>query len=264
MVGKYRIRRRIGKGGFATVYEAYDTIEGIRVALKVPHGHLFDPESLAAFRREVRLTARLEHDNILPLRNAMMIGNHFVIASPLGNRTLTDRLRYRMGTRTALSFGRQLVDALAYAHEKRIIHCDIKPDNVILFDGGRVRLADFGVAKVALRTRTIYGSGTGTVGYIAPEQAMGKPSFRSDVFSMGLVLYRMFSGQLPEWPFDWPLPGAERIRRGVSPGMIDFLRRSIEVRERKRFRDGVEMQEAFEELAPTALRRSTGRKRASR
>ena len=263
MVGKYRIRRRIGKGGFATVYEAYDTVEGIRVALKVPHGHLLDPESLAAFRREVRLTARLEHDNILPLRNAMMVGNHFVIASPLGDRTLTDRLRYRMGTRTALSFGRQLVEALAYAHEKRIIHCDIKPDNIILFDGERVRLADFGVAKVALRTRTIYGSGTGTVGYIAPEQAMGKPSFRSDVFSMGLVLYRMFSGQLPEWPFDWPLPGAERIRRVVSSDLIGFLRRSIEVRERKRFRDGVEMREAFEELAPTALRRPNGRKRAS-
>jgi eukaryotic-like serine/threonine-protein kinase len=169
MLGKYRIRRRIGAGAFATVYEAYDTIEGIRVALKVPHFDQLDKESLSAIHREVRLTARLEHENILPLRNAMMIDSHFVIATPLGEQTLTDRLRYRLGPRTALSYTEQLLDALAYAHEVRVIHCDIKPDNVILFPEGHARLADFGIAKVALQTRTIMGSGQGTVGYIAPE-----------------------------------------------------------------------------------------------
>ncbi|MBT8467101.1 MAG: serine/threonine protein kinase, partial [Deltaproteobacteria bacterium] len=210
VLGKYRIRRRIGAGGFATVYEAYDTIEGIPIALKVPNLDQLDKESLNAIHREVRLTARLDHENILPLRNAMMIDGHFVIATPLGDQTLTDRLHYRLGPKTALSYAEQLLDALAYAHEVRVIHCDIKPDNVILFPQGHVRLADFGIAKVALRTRTIMGSGQGTVGYIAPEQAMGKPSFRSDVFSMGLLIYRMFAGELPAWPFDWPLPGAER------------------------------------------------------
>jgi serine/threonine-protein kinase len=263
MLGKYRIRRRIGAGAFATVYEAYDTIEGIPIALKVPHLDQLDKDSLSAIHREVRLTARLEHENILPLRNAMMIDGHFVIATPLGDQTLTDRLRYRLGPRTALSYTEQLLDALAYAHEVRVIHCDIKPDNVILFPEGHARLADFGIAKVALRTRTIMGSGQGTVGYIAPEQAMGKPSFRSDVFSMGLLIYRMFAGELPAWPFDWPLPGADRLRRTVSRDFVSFLRRSIEVHERRRFRDGVQMQRAFRAVAPKALRGSTRSRRAA-
>ncbi|MGB8332584.1 MAG: serine/threonine-protein kinase [Polyangiales bacterium] len=261
-LGKYRIRRRIGTGGFATVYEAYDTVEGIPVALKVPHLDRLERDALSLIHREVRLTARLEHEHILPLRNAMMIDGHFVIATPLGEQALTDRLRYRLGPKTALSYTEQLLDALAYAHQERIIHCDIKPDNVIIFPNDQVRLADFGIAKVALRTRTIMGSGQGTVGYMAPEQAMGKPSFRSDVFSMGLVIYRMFAGELPAWPFDWPLPGAERLRRTVSRDFISFLRRSIEIRERKRFRDGVQMQAAFLAVAPRALRRPTGGGRA--
>jgi serine/threonine protein kinase len=263
MLGKYRIRRRIGAGAFATVYEAYDTIEGIPVALKVPHLDRLDKDSQKLIHHEVRLTARLEHENILPLRNAMMIDGHFVIATPLGEQALTDRLRYRLGPKTAMSYTEQLLDALAYAHEERIIHCDIKPDNVIIFPGNRVCLADFGIAKVALRTRTIMGSGQGTVGYIAPEQAMGKPSFRSDVFSMGLLIYRMFAGELPAWPFDWPLPGAERLRRTVSRDFVNFLRRSIEVRERKRFRDGVQMLRAFQSVAPRALRGSSRANRAA-
>jgi len=263
MLGKYRIRRRIGAGAFATVYEAYDTIEGILVALKIPNLDQLDRDSVSAIHREVRLTARLEHENILPLRNAMMIDGRFVIATPLGEQALTDRMRYRLGPKTALSYAEQLIDALAYAHEVRVIHCDIKPDNVILFPDGQVRLADFGIAKVALRTRTIMGSGQGTVGYIAPEQAMGKPSFRSDVFSMGLLIYRMFAGELPAWPFDWPLPGAERLRRTVSRDFVSFLRRSIEVHERKRFRDGVQMHKAFHTVAPRALRGSTRGRRAA-
>lgn len=259
MLGKYRIRRRVGAGGFATVYEAYDTIEGIPVALKVPHRDWLGRHSFKEIHKEVRLTARLDHEHILPLRNAMMIDDYFVIATPLGEQTLTQRLRYRLGPTTALDYSGQLVDALAYAHEKRIIHCDIKPDNVIIFGGKHLKLADFGIAKVAMKTRTILGSGQGTVGYIAPEQAMGKPSFRSDVFSLGLVMVRMFSGHLPEWPFDWPPQGAERLRRTLSRDFIDFLRRSIEVRERKRFRDGVQMQKAFKRLAPKALRLRNGR-----
>lgn len=263
MLGKYRIRRKVGTGGFATVYEAYDTVEGMPVALKVPHADKLDRDALSLIHKEVRLTARLDHDNILPLRNAMMVDGYFVIATPLGEQTLTDRLRYRLGPKTALSYTGQLLDALAYAHEERIIHCDIKPDNVILFPRGQVRLADFGIARVALRTRTIMGSGQGTVGYIAPEQALGKLSFRSDVFSMGLLIYRMFAGALPEWPFDWPPPGSDRLRRTVSRDFIGFLRRSMEVRERKRFRDGVQMQHAFLELEHNALRSAARRRRGA-
>jgi serine/threonine protein kinase len=97
-----------------------------------------------------------------------------------------------------------MIEAVAYAHRQRIIHCDIKPENFILFPDNRLRLTDFGIARVA--QNTVAGSGSGTVGYMAPEQAMGKPSMRSDVFSLGLVIYRMLTGQLPEWPFEWPPP----------------------------------------------------------
>jgi serine/threonine-protein kinase len=80
---------------------------------------------------------------------------------------------------------------------------------------------------------------------------------------MGLLIYRMFAGELPAWPFDWPLPGAERLRRTVSRDFIAFVRRAIEVRERKRFRDGVQMERAFQKVAPKALRNTARAKRAS-
>ncbi|RIK73790.1 MAG: hypothetical protein DCC67_17475 [Planctomycetota bacterium] len=190
-LGKYIIERKLDEGGFAVVYQARDEIEGIRVALKIPHVHLLTSAAMEDFRREVRLVAQLEHPNILPLRTAQFIDDHFVIVSALGLTTLEERISRRLPIDLALDFARQMLSAVAYAHSQRIIHCDIKPDNFILFEGNRLRLTDFGVAKVA--QRTLRGSGAGTLGYMAPEQAMGRPSFRSDVFALGLVLYRMFS-----------------------------------------------------------------------
>ena len=125
--GKYQIERRLGEGGFATVYQAMDLIEGIRVALKIPHASVMDDEFLTYFRNEVRLTARLEHPNILPLKNASFINGHFVIVTPLGENSLADRLRCRMSFEKVLDFADQMLQAVAYAHQQRIIHCDIKP-----------------------------------------------------------------------------------------------------------------------------------------
>lgn len=256
-LGKYRIERRIAEGGFATVYEAYDTIEGIRVALKIPLPGLMTRSSLGAFRTEVRLTAKLHHPNILPLKNAGYIGDHFVVVYPLGETTLTERLTHRMATATALDYAEQLLGALAFAHSEQIIHCDVKPDNCILFADGRICLSDFGIAKVAMHT--LSASGAGTLGFIAPEQAMGRPSFRSDVFSVGLVIYRMLAGVLPKWPYDWPPPGVDRVTRRVGPEMTDFLRRAIEVNQRDRFADAEQMLAAFRRLKP-AIRRHRARK----
>lgn len=251
LLGKYRVARKIAEGGFAQVYDALDTIEGVRVALKVPHPHLMDRTALKEFRNEVRLTAPLEHPNILPIKSADFIDGLFVIASPLGDRTLADRMKNRLATRTALGYAEQMLEALAFAHRRRIIHCDVKPENCILFGPDRLRLADFGIAKVALRT--LSARGTGTLGYVAPEQAMGKPSFRSDVFSLGLVLYQMFSGALPEWPYEWPPPGIAKVRRKLPPEMIEFIRRAIEVDQRRRFAGAEPMLAAFRRLKPRAL-----------
>ena len=121
-LGKYRITGRVGKGAFATVYRAYDTIEGIPVALKIPHTRLITKETLDDFRKEVRLTASLDHPNILPMKNAGYIGKHFVIVYALGSGTLAKRLKRRMTAKTAMQLAEQLLAAVAYAHERRIIH----------------------------------------------------------------------------------------------------------------------------------------------
>jgi hypothetical protein len=252
IVGKYRVERKLGEGGFATVYQAMDTIEGVRVALKIPCARYVDAAMLEDLRKEVRIVAQLNHSHILPLKNAEFIDGRFVLAFPLGERSLAERLQHRLSTRLALCFTEQILDAAAYAHQRRIIHCDIKPENMILFPGNQLLVTDFGIARVA--QRTIQGSGSGTVGYIAPEQAMGKLSFRSDVFSIGLVSYRMFSGCRPEWPFSWPLPGYKRLRERVHQDVIDLLRRSIQVDPRKRFRDAQHMLSAFRRLKSRAIR----------
>ena len=251
-LGKYVIERRLAEGPFANVYRALDTIEGVRVAIKVPHPHLVNQDLLDDFREEVRLMARLDHVNILALKDASLIDGHFVIALPLGQKTLGDRLQTRMGLKTAVGFAEQMLDAVAYAHENRIIHCDLKPENFLIFDESHLRLADFGIARVA--RRTIQGSGWGTLGYMAPEQAMGKPSFRSDVFSLGLILYRMLSGRLPDWPYDWPPLGFDRVRRHVHPKMIEVVRRAMEFQSRKRFADASQMQAAFLRARPATVR----------
>jgi serine/threonine-protein kinase len=242
-LGKYRIERKLSSGGFATVYQAMDTIEGIRVALKIPHAGQLPEDVMRDFRHEIRLAARLQHPHILPLKDASVIDDQLVITFPLGERSLADRLQRRVSVATALLFSEQLLQALAYAHQQKIVHCDVKPENIVLFEGDQLRLTDFGIAKVALKT--IRGSGTGTVGYMAPEQAMGKPSQRSDVFSAGLIMYRMFSGEWPEWPYDWPPPGYRRLRAKLTPEFILFLRRAIDPNPKHRFRDAEQMYNVF-------------------
>ncbi len=232
------------------MFEAYDTIEGISVAVKVPLG-VVNQENIEDFRREVRITARLDHPNILPIKNADFIDNVFAIVQPLGQRSLDDRLSTRMNLATKLDYIDQMLAGLSHAHEVGIIHCDIKPDNMILFADGRLRLADFGIAKFA--RKTIHGSASGSVGYMAPEQAMGKPSARSDVFSAGLVIHRLLTGKLPSWPFEWPPEGWDKLKRH-HPELREFVRRALEVNTRKRYPDAVAMYRAFKRVKPKALK----------
>jgi hypothetical protein len=159
-----------------------------------------------------------------------------------------------------------MLEAVAFAHRRKVLHLDLKPDNFILFPGDLLRLADFGLARVAHRTMS--ASGSGTVGYLAPEQALGRPSLRSDVFSIGLILYRMFAGALPRWPFEWPPPRFDRVRRKLPPEMIEVVHRALEVDDRRRYRDADQMLRAFRQVRHAAVRaarkRSTRKRKAKR
>jgi serine/threonine protein kinase len=246
MLGKYRIEKRLASGPRADVYQAYDTIHGVRVALKIANPDIIEDDFLHEFRHEARLSSKMEHPNVLPVQNASFIDDYFVIAMRLGIETLADRMTRRMSTARMLDYTTQAVAAVAHAHANKIIHCDVKPENFIIFPDNRLRLTDFGFSKVALRT--VKASGSGTLGYLAPEQALGRPMFQSDVFALGLVIYQVFSGHLPDYPYKWPMPGYERIRSKLRRRTIVWLRKSLEFRPQERFRDAVAMEKAFQDI----------------
>jgi serine/threonine-protein kinase len=252
MLGKYRIEKRLSSGPRADVYRAYDTIHGIRVALKIANPDIVEDGFLDEFRHEARLSSKMEHPNILPVMNASFIDEHFVIAMRLGIETLADRMTRRMSNDTALHFATQALAALSHAHANKIIHCDVKPDNFIVFPGNRLRLTDFGFSKVALRT--VKASGSGTLGYLAPEQALGRPMFQSDVFALGLVIYELFAKQLPEYPYSWPPPGYSRIRSKLRRKTIAWLHKALEFRHQDRYRNAVTMEREFNKIKVKLIR----------
>ncbi|MEO1617048.1 MAG: serine/threonine-protein kinase [Planctomycetota bacterium] len=246
-LGKYRITKRLGEGGFATVYAAMDTIEGRRVAVKIPDARFVsNTQSAQDLHREVRIMAKLEHPGILQLKDATYIDGRFLMVFPLGEESLGDRLSRRMSRVVAVDYLVQMVDAVAFAHERNVLHRDIKPENFILFSDRTIRLTDFGLAR--LETTDHFASGSGTLGYMSPEQAMGQPNFRSDVFSLGLVMYQVLSGELPEYPFEAPLPGYNRLRRGISTDLVALIRKAIDPQPRKRFRDASAMSNALAKI----------------
>lgn len=243
---KYRLIKRMGEGGFATVYSAQDTIEDRKVALKIPDSrYVTNSQSMEDMQREVRIMARLDHPGILPLKDARFIDGHFVMVFPLGEETLEDRLGRRISRATAVSFVVQMIGAVAYAHQQSVLHRDIKPENFVVFPDQVIQLSDFGLARIERGGHDV--SASGTVGYMSPEQAMGRPSYRSDVFSLGLVIYRTLAGEIPEYPFD-SLPGFNRLRRGLAQDFVTLIRKAIDPSPRKRFRDAVAMQNALSKI----------------
>ena len=243
---KYRLIKRMGEGGFATVFSAQDMIEDRKVALKIPDNrYAANSQSLDDMQREVRIMARLRHPGILPLKDARVIEGHFVMVFPLGEETLEDRLTRRLSRATAIDYIAQMISGVAYAHRESVLHRDIKPENFVLFPGQTIQLSDFGLARIEKGGYDV--SGSGTIGYMSPEQAMGRPSYRSDVFSLGLVIYRMLAGEIPEYPFE-SLPSFNRLRRGLSQEFVALIKKAIDPSPRKRFRDAVAMHNALSKI----------------
>jgi Tol biopolymer transport system component len=212
VLGPYQIVSFLGAGGMGEVYRARDSRIERDVAIKVlPPGIAADPERLARFEQEARATGALNHPNILAIHDVgVEDGAPYVVYELLDGETLRDRLRRgALPRRKALEYARQIALGLAAAHEKAITHRDLKPENLFLTRDGRVKILDFGLAKLTMpdvavadgttQSREILVASTpGTPGYMAPEQLRGGVlDHRSDLFNLGAILYEMLTGQPP-------------------------------------------------------------------
>ncbi len=199
---RYLVLERIDRGGMATVYHALDRRLDRAVALKVLHTHLAHDEAFAArFDREARSAARLSHPNAVSVYDQGQDGElHFLAMEYLPGRTLRHVLveRGALTPREAFRVMDPVLDALAAAHRAGIVHRDVKPENVILTDDGRVKVADFGLARAATTTSATTGVLLGTVAYLAPELVVrGVADTRSDVYAAGIMLFEMLTGRQP-------------------------------------------------------------------
>src|SRR5438094_2519710 len=214
-IGHYKISKRIGTGGMGEVYLATDMTAGRKAALKLlPERFTADAERLKRFQQEAHAVVGLNHPNILTIYE---IGEdhsaHYIASELIEGETLRQRLmRGRIEVGEAVDVAIQVASALAAAHETGIVHRDIKPENIMLRPDGYVKVLDFGIAKLAeqevpgtipteealLLVETNLGSVLGTVRYMSPEQAYGAPvDKRTDVWSLGVVLYEMVTGHAP-------------------------------------------------------------------
>ncbi|HVS04189.1 MAG TPA: protein kinase [Thermoanaerobaculia bacterium] len=279
MIGRqlahFRITGKLGEGGMGEVYRAEDTRLGREVALKIlPSGAAGDGERLARFEREARAVAALNHPNIVTLFSVEEdAGVAFYVMELVPGRTLAEEI-----PAGGMELGRfweaavPLADALAAAHQRGLVHRDLKPGNVMVRDDGRVKVLDFGLAKLVggeegspspeasteLVTRA--GAALGTVPYMAPEQVTGRPvDERTDLFALGVVLYEMASGRRPfvggsagevfsAILRDAPPPLGE-ARPGVSPGLAELVHRCLQKEPEWRPGSAAEVRDRLAELA---------------
>ena len=204
LAGRYEIEREIGRGGMATVYRARDTHHDRPVALKVLHAELAESLGAERFQREIRVAASLQHPHILTVHDSGTTNGYLWFTMPfVEGESLRDRIsrERQLPIADAVRITREVALALDYAHRHGIIHRDIKPENILLIDGQAI-VADFGIARAlggAGESLTSTGMIIGTPGYMSPEQAAGDKAIdaRTDIYSLGSVLYEMLAGEPP-------------------------------------------------------------------
>ena len=259
-LGPYRLISRVGKGGMGEVWRAEDSRLGRTVAIKVlPPSFVADVEATARLKREARTAAQLYHPSIATIHSIEQDGDHiFIVEEFVEGEPLTKVIsRGGLSEAEICRIGRAVADALAEAHAKGIVHRDIKPDNIIV-NGNRVKVLDFGIAKQvgvegasAADTPTAafvtqQGMILGTIHYMSPEQALGKAIYgKTDVFSLGVVLYEMATGRRPfagetitetmtQIIRDEPTEPL-LVNPGISPAMNEIIRRSLRKNAAERF-----------------------------
>jgi serine/threonine protein kinase/Flp pilus assembly protein TadD len=252
-IGRYKIVEKLGEGGMGVVYKATDTTLDRAVALKFLSAHLSaSEENKARFTREAKATAALNHPNILAVYEigekdgAIYFAMEYVEGKTLKDHIASLKSATGISVEIAAGWIKQIASGLQAAHEKEIIHRDIKPENVMLTPDGRLKIMDFGIAKLKGSSGlTKTGTSMGTLGYMSPEQAQGGTAdHRTDIWSLGVMFYEMLTGEVPfkaeheagllylivnEQP---PLPSAmdKKIPRQVDPVVMRMLEKDREKR----------------------------------
>jgi eukaryotic-like serine/threonine-protein kinase len=284
LAGRYRVESTLGSGGMAVVYRAEDDILGRAVALKTLHHHYAEmPSFRRRFRQEARAMASLDHENIVKVYDISQDGEvPFIVVECVSGRDLGDLLGGRSGRLNEQFVRRmaiQLLHALSYAHRRGIIHRDIKPSNILLTSGGTVKVADFGIARIVEEDDVPMGEPGEIVGsarYMSPEQLRGEDATpRSDVYSVGILLYHCLTGRPPfsgdvkslarQHIHKDPAP-PRRLNKRITPGMEAVIMKALSKKPRDRYFSANAMLEDIEIEAPprsvetTEAPRQAGRK----
>ena len=261
---RYRLERKLGSGGMADVWLAEDQELGRRVAVKILHErYANDEQFVERFRREATHAAGLSHPNIVSIYDrGVAEGSYYIVMEYIEGRTLKELIVTRgpCPVPVAISYTRQILAALRYAHKNGIIHRDIKPHNVIVDREGRVKVADFGIARAGASEMTEVGSIVGTAQYLSPEQARGAPvDESSDLYSTGIVLYELLTGTVPftgETPVEIAMkhlsqtPDAPSARRPDIPHDLDLVvLRALAKEPTDRYRTAAELDRDLELVA---------------
>jgi eukaryotic-like serine/threonine-protein kinase len=200
---RYRLEAKLGSGGMSTVYLARDETLDRPVAVKVMHREMSEQEDqLQRFRQEARAVAKLSHPNVVSVIDAGEDGGHpYIVFEYVKGETLKQRIKREgaLDTQDAIAYAIEVARGLGVAHGRSMVHRDIKPQNILIDEEGRAKLTDFGISRQLEQDGvTATGRVLGTTDYVAPEQAMGRPvDPRSDVYSLGVVLYEALVGQVP-------------------------------------------------------------------
>src|SRR5271165_2952836 len=278
-LGPYEIQSPLGAGGMGEVYRARDTRLDRPVAIKVlPESFARDADRLRRFEQEARMVAALNHPNILGVYDiGQYQGSPYMVCELLDGETLREKMNDGpMPQRQAIEYASQLAEGLAAAHDKGVVHRDLKPENVFITKDGRVKVLDFGLAKLArieqaraqgaegatatVPAHTMPGMVLGTAGYMSPEQVRGKEvDARTDIFAFGAILYEMLSGRrafkgessietmnaiLKDDP-----PELETEKLRLSPGLERIVRHCLEKNPAERFQSAHDVAFALENVS---------------